>query len=171
MAYQIKLNIKGETCVFTRNGEPTLRDTTNALKVQQQQLRMLNRKDGPSNDDYDENEKNLAKFAVDFWKNQFTADDVIDGSSISLKSLDSINDAIGDSLSDGEEDKKDTAKKITEADVKEAISNLDDFYKARLSEGYRLADVDAMTLRDIEKLNQIYEERETTIDKAFPFLF
>ncbi len=46
MAYQIKLNIKGETCVFTRNGEPTLRDTTNALKVQQQQLRMLNRKDG-----------------------------------------------------------------------------------------------------------------------------
>ena len=70
MAYQIKLNIKGETCVFTRNGEPTLRDTTNALKVQQQQLRMLNRKDSPSNDDYDENEKNLAKFAVDFWKKQ-----------------------------------------------------------------------------------------------------
>lgn len=124
MAYQIKLNIKGETCVFTRNGEPTLRDTTNALKVQQQQLRMINRKDGPSNDDYDENEKNLAKFAVDFWKNQFTTDDVIDGSSISLKSLDSINDAIGDSLSDGEEDKKDTAKKSPKRTSKKPLATL-----------------------------------------------
>ena len=124
MAYQIKLNIKGETCVFTRNGEPTLRDTTNALKVQQQQLRMLNRKDGPSNDDYDENEKNLAKFAVDFWKNQFTTDDVIDGSSISLRSLDSINDAIGDSLCDGEEDKKDTAKKSPKRTSKKPLATL-----------------------------------------------
>lgn len=129
MAYTIKSNIQGETCVYSRNGEHTLRDTTNALKVQTTQLRMSNRKDGPYNDDYDENEKNLAQFAVDFWKNQFKSDDVIDGSQFSLKSLDYIHDAIGDSSSDGEEDKKDTDKKTPKRTYKKPLDTLTTQYK------------------------------------------
>lgn len=104
MAYQIKLNINGSVNTYVRNGEPGLRDTTNALKVQAQQLRMLGRKDGATNEDYDENEKNLAKFAVDFWKHQFTEADVIDGAVMSLRSLDSINDAIDDALGKDDSD-------------------------------------------------------------------
>lgn len=46
-----------------------------------------------------------------------------------------------------------------------------DFYKARLDEGYHLAEVGNMTFRDLQQFADIYEERETTIDKAFPFLF
>ena len=34
-----------------------------------------------------------------------------------------------------------------------------------------LAQQHGVSVQSIEKLNQIYEERETTIDKAFPFLF
>lgn len=105
MAYQIKLNVNGNVNTYVRNGEPGLRDTTNALKVQAQQLRMLGRKDGATNEDYDENEKNLAKFAVDFWKHQFTEADVIDGAVMSLRSLDSINDAIDDALGKDDSDK------------------------------------------------------------------
>lgn len=111
MAYIIKLNINGKVNTYVRNGEPGLRDTTNALKVQAQQLRMLGRKDGATNEDYDDNEKNLAKFAVDFWKHQFTETDVIDGAVMSLKSLDSINDAIDDALGKDDSSNQGVAKK------------------------------------------------------------
>jgi hypothetical protein len=40
-----------------------------------------------------------------------------------------------------------------------------------MSQGYKLFDVDRMHSDDIKRLNHIYEEKETTIDKAFPFLF
>ena len=39
---------------------------------------------------------------------------------------------------------------------------------------YRMEDVDAMTLDDVDRMNEIFkseDEKETTIDKAFPFLF
>jgi len=40
-----------------------------------------------------------------------------------------------------------------------------------MSQGYKLFEVDGMQRDDLKRLNHIYEEKETTIDKAFPFLF
>jgi len=40
-----------------------------------------------------------------------------------------------------------------------------------MSQGYKLKDVDYMTMDDVKRINHIYEEKETTIDRAFPFLF
>lgn len=40
-----------------------------------------------------------------------------------------------------------------------------------MSQGYKLKDVDYMTMDDVKRINHIYEEKKTTIDKAFPFLF
>lgn len=110
MAFEISLMIAGQPNKFVRNGEPGLRDTTNALKVQQQQLRMYSKDDGPTNADFDANEANLANFAVEFWQGQFTKQEVTDGSVKSLKSLDSINEAIEASLDDGEDDKEPAKK-------------------------------------------------------------
>lgn len=67
-------------------------------------------------------------------------------------------------------------------DVQDSIDLLNDFYQDKLDNGYKLSDVDAMTLDDLRRLNEIYESeknerkhkkqvKETTIDKAFPFLF
>lgn len=111
MAFEINLMINGQANKYVRNGEPGLRDTTNALKVQQQQLRMYSKDSGPTNADFDANEANLANFAIEFWKGQFTKQEVIDGTVKSLKSLDSINAAIEASLDDGEEADEKPAKK------------------------------------------------------------
>lgn len=83
---------------------------------------MLNRKDGPSNEVTVVNEKNLAKLSVYFWKNQLLLEVVMYGSSISCKSLDSIKVAMCDSLSDGVEDKKDTAKKSPKRTSKKPLA-------------------------------------------------
>lgn len=40
-----------------------------------------------------------------------------------------------------------------------------------MAQGYKLKEIDYMTPSDISRMNHIYEEKETTIDKAFPFLF
>lgn len=104
MAFEISLMIEGKPNKFVRNGEPGLRDTTNALKVQQQQLRMYGKDSGPTNADFDANEANLANFAVEFWQGQFNRKQVTDGAVRSLKSLDSINEAVEASLDDGEAD-------------------------------------------------------------------
>jgi len=40
-----------------------------------------------------------------------------------------------------------------------------------MGQGYKLADLDSMTMDDVKRINHIYEEKKTTIDKAFPFLF
>lgn len=51
------------------------------------------------------------------------------------------------------------------------MNNIDEIYKSLLSEGYKVFEINGMHMRDIDRLNSIYEEKETTIDKAFPFLF
>lgn len=67
-------------------------------------------------------------------------------------------------------------------DIQESIDLLNDFYQDKLDNGYKLSEVDAMTLDDLQRLNEIYEAeqtehkhkkrvKETTIDKAFPSLF
>jgi hypothetical protein len=60
-------------------------------------------------------------------------------------------------------------QKITEQTIKDSLNKIDDFYKSMMSQGYKLFDVDHMHSDDIKRLNHIYEEKETTIDKAFPF--
>ncbi|WP_281252419.1 hypothetical protein [Lactobacillus terrae] len=40
-----------------------------------------------------------------------------------------------------------------------------------MDQNYKLSDVDTMTNDDLSRLTRIFEEKETTIDKAFPFLF
>lgn len=109
MAYSITLTIDGKEKVYTRNGEPVLRDMTQALKVQQGQLRMQLRENGPTDQDFEENERHLAEFAVSFWNRQFSAQEVIDGADNS--SLDAINKAIEDSLDDGSAKKDDEPAK------------------------------------------------------------
>lgn len=103
MSYQIKLMINGKEQLYVRNEEPGLSDITNAMKVQQQQLRMQAREDGPTNKDFDDNEDNLANFAVKFWNAQFNKKAVEDGATASLGSLDSINAAIEDALGNNED--------------------------------------------------------------------
>lgn len=93
--YKIKLLIGGSERTFTRDGEPVLRDITHALKVQSYQFEMYS-KGTPTDEQFDENEKRLAEFAVDFWGGQFTVDQVINGAT--LATLDVINKAISDSL-------------------------------------------------------------------------
>ncbi|WP_040536830.1 phage tail assembly chaperone G [Schleiferilactobacillus shenzhenensis] len=100
MAYKIKINKNGKVNEYIRNEDPDLRDMTNALKVEQQQIRMYGRPEGPTNEDFDINEANLAAFAVRFWHNQFSAQEVIDGATAKLDTLTSINVAVGDALND-----------------------------------------------------------------------
>ncbi|MGK4058633.1 hypothetical protein AB0Y04_02720 [Loigolactobacillus coryniformis] len=40
-----------------------------------------------------------------------------------------------------------------------------------MEEGYHFQEIDRLTQYDIERWNRIYEEKETTIDQAFPWLF
>lgn len=125
MAFEISLMIAGQPNKFVRNGEPGLRDTTNALKVQQQQLRMYSKDGGPSNADFDANEANLANFAVEFWQGQFNHKQVTEGSVRSLKSLDSINEAVEASLDTGEEaDDKPAKKSPTRTSKKHSTTSM-----------------------------------------------
>jgi hypothetical protein len=113
MAYEIELDISGEKKKFVRNEPPMLREMTKALIVQQQQLKMYSKDDGPTEDDFNKNEKNLANFAVSFWKNQFKADQFIAG--CDKNNMDILNSAIADSLGGGNEDspKKSQSKTST----------------------------------------------------------
>lgn len=114
MAFQIRLNINDKENLFVRNGDPNLRDMTNALKVQSQQVKMYSKTDGPDESDFDKNESNLANFAVGFWQNQFSKNDVIEGATYRLKTIESINDAIEATLGAGEdpEDGKKLSRRV-----------------------------------------------------------
>ncbi len=79
MAFQLTLNIKDDEKVFVRNGEPTLRDISNATKLQRVWFQMANRDGGATEEDIDNNERLLAQFSVDFFHSQFTKQEVIDG--------------------------------------------------------------------------------------------
>lgn len=96
MAHEITLDINGKPAKFVRNDEPHLADITNAMKTEQHRARMNAKPEGPSADDFEVNEKLLARFAVDFWHDQFTLDDVINGAT--LDAVDSINEGISDTM-------------------------------------------------------------------------
>ena len=55
--------------------------------------------------------------------------------------------------------------------VDESINNLNEFIKGRLESGYTWGEVSKLTLSDLQLMTDVYKERTTTIDKAFPFLF
>lgn len=134
MAFQIKLLINDKEKTFIRNGEPTLRDITNGLKVEHQQVSMYSKSTGPDNADFDANESNLADFAVSFWKNQFTKDDVIDGATLKLGSLDSINNAITVTLEPETGEDKDKKKSRRKTSPKQ-LTTLTPSTKGNLKKG------------------------------------
>lgn len=79
MAYEVKLTIKGEEIPFKRTETPFLNDTTRALILQQHQVKMYGKDDGPTDKDLMNNEKDISDFASKFFKNQFTPKDFIEG--------------------------------------------------------------------------------------------
>lgn len=61
--------------------------------------------------------------------------------------------------------------RITEQSIRKALNQIDEFYKARMQEGYKLQEVNSFTLDELEQLASIYEEKEQYIDEVFPWLF
>lgn len=55
--------------------------------------------------------------------------------------------------------------------MRKALNQIDEFYKARMQEGYKLQEVNNFTLDELEQLASIYEEKEQYIDEVFPWLF
>lgn len=55
--------------------------------------------------------------------------------------------------------------------VDDAINQLSDFIKGQLESGYKWNEISKLTLSDLKLMNYVLEEKTTTIDKAFPFLF
>lgn len=110
--YELELTIDGNKKKFVRNEEPVLHDMIQALKVQYVQTRMLNRQDGETSQDANDNEKAIADFAVSFWNGQFKVGDVKQG--CNLKNLDVINTAIRDSLGAEEDSEEENTKEDSE---------------------------------------------------------
>ena len=55
--------------------------------------------------------------------------------------------------------------------IDDSIKSLSDFVKNKIKQGYTWNDVSKLTLADLKLMNYVFEEKKTTIDKAFPFLF
>lgn len=55
--------------------------------------------------------------------------------------------------------------------IDDSINSLTDFIKSHLQSGYKWEEVSKLTLGDLQLMNFVFEDRKTTIDKAFPFLF
>ena len=79
MAYEVNLIINGKKEQFKRTEPPFLKEITRALVLQQHQIRMYGKNDGPTDKDFDNNSKEIAKFASQFFKDQFTQEDFLNG--------------------------------------------------------------------------------------------
>lgn len=110
MAYEITLIIDGKDKKFVRNEEPVLKDITNALKIQRNQMLMYSKDGVPDEKEYDKDEQLLAQFAVDFWHGQFTKQEVIDGAT--RQAMDIINEGIGAALGVGEDEETESPKPL-----------------------------------------------------------
>lgn len=55
--------------------------------------------------------------------------------------------------------------------VDDAIADLEELIKNQLQNGYKWQEVARLTLADIKLMSDVFGEKQTTIDKAFPFLF
>lgn len=63
------------------------------------------------------------------------------------------------------------SKKITVEMIDDSIKSLSDFIKNQISQGYTWNEISKLTLADLKLMDYVFEEKQTTIDKAFPFLF
>lgn len=105
--YKLNLTINNKEQEFTRNSGPNLKDVMNAMKVQLSQLDIYKENQTDRDKFIDGYGEKLAKFAADFWSNQFNVEDVINGST--LDSIEQINKAYTDTLQQNSED--DSGKK------------------------------------------------------------
>lgn len=55
--------------------------------------------------------------------------------------------------------------------IDDSIKSLSDFIKNQISQGYTWNEISKLTLADLKLMDYVFEEKQTTIDKAFPFLF
>lgn len=55
--------------------------------------------------------------------------------------------------------------------IDDSIKSLSDFIKSQISQGYTWNEISKLTLADLKLMDYVFEEKQTTIDKAFPFLF
>ena len=55
--------------------------------------------------------------------------------------------------------------------IDDSIKSLTDFIKNKMRDGYKWNEVSKLTLSALKLMNYVFEEKQTTIDKAFPFLF
>lgn len=55
--------------------------------------------------------------------------------------------------------------------VDRSIINLTEFIKGRLNDGYTWKEASQLTLDDIDRMSYVFEDKPTTLDQAFPFLF
>lgn len=55
--------------------------------------------------------------------------------------------------------------------IDDSIKSLSDYIKNQINQGYTWNDISKLTLDDLKLMEYVFEEKKTTIDKAFPFLF
>lgn len=96
MVYTLKLRIDKKLETFKHTEPPYLKDITRALILQQHQVAMYQDDKGPTDKQFLENSKEIARFAVNFWDNQFSADDVLNGAD--ADAMTTISKVIDDSL-------------------------------------------------------------------------
>lgn len=96
MVYKIKLKIDGKLEEFKRTEQPFLKDITRALILQQHQIQMYQDDKGPTDKQFLKNSEEVSDFAVNFWNNQFSREDVLNGAD--SKSMIEISRAIDTSL-------------------------------------------------------------------------
>lgn len=117
--YEICLIINDKERKFVRNFPPTLANITDAMKIQRIEIQMINEEKSFFTDEQlDDREKRIADFAVKFWNNQFTADDVLNGADVKAVSIiqKAIEQALGVENTEAQGDtkpKKSQSKTLT----------------------------------------------------------
>lgn len=108
MAYEVKLIINGKKESFKRTEAPFLIDQTRALTLQQHQIKTFGKDNGPSDKDLMDNAKDIGKFASDFFKNQFSVDDFVNGAQSDAIKVNNeiISECLGGDDSDGDGEAK-----------------------------------------------------------------
>ncbi|WP_048703714.1 phage tail assembly chaperone G [Companilactobacillus ginsenosidimutans] len=108
MVYKIKLRIDGKLEEFKRTEPPYLKEITRALILQQHQVAMYQDDDGPTDKQFLKNSEEVADFAVNFWNNQFSRQDVLNGAD--GKAMTEVSKAIDDALGTPNDDEVDEGK-------------------------------------------------------------
>jgi len=110
MAYSLNLIINGKKTNFKRTEAPFVVDQTRVLILQQHQIKTFGADDGPTDKALIANQDEVGKFASDFFRNQFTSEDFVNGAH--FDAVDVINGIISECLGtdDDSTDSKETKK-------------------------------------------------------------